>query len=149
MSLHRASRQPAPPQAKPLYADPATHELLLRLAAALLLSPDGLLDALALPKDAADTSLQRAAVVLVEHLSHPDNAPLVARLLGGGSSRGVAVGSGAAAAGLRRLVKLAAAGLFAGDRLARERGGQLASGAYGSAAKAMVGGGGRPQRGLA
>jgi hypothetical protein len=125
---------------------------VLRLVAALLLTPAGLLDPLALPKDTTDNELQRHALVLQEHLSHPDNARALARLLrcpaagpGGGGGGGPFGGGGGDgwAAGLRRLLKLTAAGLFDGGRLVRERGGQLASGAYGSTAKATVGAGGR------
>jgi serine/threonine protein kinase len=125
-------------EAHTLYHDLALHHLFLRLVAALILTPDGQLDPLVLPKDTTDTELQQHVLVLQDHLSHPDNAPVLARLLDGGS--GGCSNGGAWARGLRRLLKLTAAGLFDGGRYARERDGQLASGAYGSMAKGTVGG---------
>jgi hypothetical protein len=112
--------------------------------AALLLAPSGHLDPLALPKDTTDNELQRNVLILSEHLSHPDNAPALARLLascsgGGGSGSGGLAGGATAGCGLRRLLKLTAAGLFERARLVLvERGGQLASGAYGSMTAAVV-----------
>ena len=126
--------------ARPLYRDDALHAAALRLAAALLLAPDGRLDPLALPRDTTDNALQRHALVLRDHLSHPDNARALARLWAEATTAaraggGVAIGGGA---GLRRLLKLSAPALFDAARFPLERGGQLASGAYGSASAARV-----------
>jgi hypothetical protein len=131
------------PQAHAVYLDPDLQVGVLRLVAALLIAPSGQLDGLALPKDTTDNELQRHVLVLSEHLSHPDNAAPLAALLaaaGGDSGGGGGAAAAPAAAGLRRLLKLTAAGLYVGSRLVPERGGQLASGAYGSMTAALVGG---------
>ncbi|GBF97946.1 hypothetical protein Rsub_10619 [Raphidocelis subcapitata] len=131
LASYRARRQ-----ARLIYHDPALHASVLRLAASLLLAPDGRLDPLALPQDTTDSELQRHASVLREHLSHPDNAAALAALRA--AAEGADGGGPGWAAGLRRLLRLTAAGMFDAGRYARERGGQMASGAYGSLLKATM-----------
>lgn len=61
----------------PLYLDESLHQGVLELMLSMLLSSEGRLHPELLPRQPTDSRLQNTAVMLLHHLSHPDNGPVV------------------------------------------------------------------------